>query len=140
MADLFPFFGDGIAATEEKEMPLYKEVAWDFENNVPRLKNGEFYIVTGNEALKTWCYKALMTERYRYIIYSTDYGNELEEMIGQSYTPNLTKAESIRFIEECLLINPYIKVVSNLEVRFDGGRLAISGKLETVYGEMEVSF
>lgn len=140
MAGLFPFFGDSVAATEESEMPLYKEVAWDFENNVPRLKDGEFYIVTGNEALKTWCYKALMTERYRYIIYSTDYGNELEEMIGQSYTPNLTKAESIRFIEECLLINPYIKGVSNLEVGFDGGRLTISGKLETVYGEMEVSF
>lgn len=140
MESLFPFFGDSVAAEDEKEMPLYKEVAWDFENNVPRLKNGNFDIVTGNEAIKTWCYKALKTERYRYIIYSRDYGNELEEMIGQSYSPNLTKAESIRYIEECLLINPYIKGVSNLEIGFDGGHLAISGKLETVYGEMEVSF
>ena len=140
MADLFPFFGDGVEAQEETELPLYEEVAWDFENNVPRLKDGSFYIVTGNEAIKTWCYKALMTERYRYIIYSRDFGNELEEMIGESFTPNLTKAESIRYIEECLLINPYIQGVSNVEVSFDSGRLTISGKLRTVYGEMEVSF
>ncbi len=139
MADLFPFFGDSITTEEETELQLYTEVAWDFENNVPRLKDGNFYIVTGNEAIKTWCYKALTTERYRYIIYSRDFGNELEEMIGESFTPNLTKAESIRYIEECLLINPYIQGVSNLEVSFGGGCLTISGKLRTVYGEMEVS-
>lgn len=142
MAALFPFFGDTVPEKEQtEELPLYKEVAWDFKYNVPKLKNGEYEIVTENEAIKTWAYKALKTERFRYKIYSWNFGSEIDSLIGQSYTPNLTKAECIRYIEECLLINPYIKSVSEVEVSFSEGRLDVAGTLETIYGktEMEVS-
>ena len=80
----------------------------------------------------------MMTERFRYEIYSWGYGSELDSLIGQSYSPNLTKAESIRFIKETLLVNPYIINVSNAEVSFDSGKLSITVKLETIYGETEV--
>lgn len=137
---LFPFFGDTQAATAETEsLPLYKEVAWDFENNIPIVEKGDIKIVEGNEAIKTWVYKAMKTERFRYLIYSWDFGSELDGLIGQSYTPNLTKAESIRYIKEALLINPYIRNVSNVEVTFDRGKLYITAKLETIYGETEVN-
>lgn len=137
---LFPFFGDTQAATAETEsLPLYKEVAWDFENNIPIVEKGDFKVVEGNEAIKTWVYKAMKTERFRYLIYSWDFGSELDGLIGQSYTPNLTKAESIRYIKEALLINPYIRNVSNVEVTFDRGKLYITAKLETIYGETEVN-
>lgn len=142
MAALFPFFGDTVPEKEQtEELPLYKEVAWDFKNNVPKLKNGEYEIVTENEAIQTWVYKALKTERFRYQIYSWNFGSEIDSLIGQSYTPNLTKAECIRYIEECLLINPYIKSVSEVKVSFSEGSLDVSGTLETIYGktEMEVS-
>lgn len=136
---LFPFFGDTAAETASgAELPLYKEVAWDFENNVPRLKNGEYEIVAENEAIKTWVYKALKTERFRYLIYSWNFGSEIDSLIGQSYTPNLTKAECIRYIEEALLINPYIKAITEVEVSFSEGHLSVSGHLETIYGETEI--
>lgn len=137
---LFPFFGDAAIETAATEtMPLYKELAWDFEKNVPLVEKGDFRIVEGNEAIKTWVYKTMKTERFRYLIYSWDYGSELHSLIGQSYTPNLTKAEAIRYIKEALLINPYIRNVSNVEVTFSGGTLTIYAKLETIYGEAEVS-
>lgn len=137
---LFPFFGDTQTATAETEsMPLYKEAAWDFERNIPIIEKGDFKIVEGNEAIKTWVYKAMKTERFRYQIYSWDFGSELHSLIGQNYTPNLTKAEAIRYIKETLLINPYIRNVSNVEVTFSGGTLTINAKLETIYGETEVS-
>lgn len=137
---LFPFFGDTQAAAAEAEsLSLYKEMAWDFENNIPIVEKGDFKIVEGNEAIKTWVYKTMKTERFRYKIYSWDYGSELDSLIGQSYTPNLTKAESIRYIKEALLINPYIRNVSNVEVIFDKGTLFITAKLETIYGETEVN-
>lgn len=137
---LFPFFGDAAIETAATEtMPLYKELAWDFEKNVPLVEKGDFRIVEGNEAIKTWVYKTMKTERFRYLIYSWDYGSELHSLIGQSYTPNLTKAEAIRYIKEALLINPYIRNVSNVEVTFSGGALTIYAKLETIYGEAEVS-
>ena len=136
---LFPFFGDAAVETAVTEsLPLYREVAWDFENNIPILEKGDFKIVEGNEAIKTWAFKAMMTERFRYEIYSWGYGSELDSLIGQSYSPNLTKAESIRFIKETLLVNPYIINVSNVEVSFDSGKLSITAKLETIYGETEV--
>lgn len=135
---LFPFFGD--TQTEETEsLPLYTEAAWDFANNIPIVEKGDFKIVTGNEAIKTWVYKTMKTERFRYLIYSWDFGSEISSLIGQSYTPNLTKAESIRYIKEALLINPYIKEVSNVEVSFSEGRLTITAKLTTEYGTEEVS-
>lgn len=136
---LFPFFGDTVPETgQAEELPLYKEVAWDFQNNIPKLKNGSYEIVTENEAIKIWVYKALKTERFRYKIYSWNFGSEIDSLIGQSYTPNLTKAECIRYIEECLLINPYIKSVSEVEVSFSEGRLAVTGTLETIYGTTEL--
>lgn len=136
---LFPFFGDTVPETvQAAELPLYKEVAWDFQNNIPKLKNGSYEIVTENEAIKTWVYKALKTERFRYRIYSWNFGSEIDSLIGQSYTPNLTKAECIRYIEECLLINPYIKSVSEVEVSFSEGRLTVTGTLETIYGTTEL--
>ena len=140
MADsLFPFFGDTqTEQAEEETLPLYTEVAWDFVKNIPILEKGDLKRVTGNEAIKTWVYKAMKTERFRYLIYSWDFGSELESLIGQSYTPNLTKAESVRYIKEALLINPYIKSVSNIEVHFEKGTLYITAVLETVYGETEV--
>ncbi len=135
MAGLFPFFGDTAAEQSADNPPLYKEVAWDFENNIPVLEKGDFRIVTGNEAIKTWVYKTLKTERFRYLIYTWDYGSELDDLIGKNYTPNLTKAECIRYIREALLVNPYIRNVSDIAVTFDAGRLFVTGSLDTVYGK-----
>ena len=132
MAGLFPFFGDTAAEQRADNLPLYKEVAWDFENNIPILEKGDFRIVTGNEAIKTWVYKTLKTERFRYLIYTWDYGSELDDLIGKNYTPNLTKAECIRYIREALLVNPYIRNVSDIVVTFDAGRLFVTGSMDTV--------
>lgn len=133
--DLFPFFGDTAAGEVAQALPLCTEVAWDFENNIPRFENGEFLIVTENEAIKTWCFKALKTERFRYLIYSWSFGNELDLLIGQSFRPNLMKAEAIRYIEESILNNPYIRGISNAQVYFSKGVLTFTGNLDTVYGE-----
>lgn len=136
---LFPFFGDTIEEEQQNDtMPLYKEVAWDFTENIPILENGEYKIVSGTEAVKTWAYKALKTERFRYLIYSFDYGTDLQNLIGKNYTPSLTKAESIRYVEECLLVNPYIQNISDVEVNFDGTTLFITGVLHTIYGDTEM--
>lgn len=136
---LFPFFGDTIEEEQQNDtMPLYKEVAWDFTENIPILENGEYKIVSGTEAVKTWAYKALKTERFRYLIYSFHFGHELTNLIGTNYTPSLTKAESIRFVEECLLVNPYIQNISDVEVRFEDTTLFITGVLHTIYGDTEM--
>lgn len=142
MSDLFPFISipeeDDVVISEE--YPLYKEVAWDFKNNTPIIEGSNFKIVTENEAIKMWIYKALLTPRYEFLIYSWDYGSEIKELIGRAYTYALTKEEAKRYIKECLEINPYIKNVNVYDVNFVSDTLKVKAKVDTIYGNVEVNF
>lgn len=139
MSSVFPFFGDVETNEDAQQMPLYKEVKWDFENNKPFLLNGEFVFVTGNEAIKTWIYKALQVKRYENVIYSFDYGQELESIIGKGYSETLINSEATRLIKECLLINPYIKSIDNINITFENeGALYVDCDITTLYGNADV--
>ncbi len=71
--------------------------------------------VDGIEAMKQAVYKILSTERYRYIIYSWDYGIELEDLFGQPVSYVCPELE--RRIREALLWDSRIESVSDF--RFD---------------------
>ena len=141
MMSLFPFISNNVEEVKvDNTFSMYKEVAWDFEANIPILENGDFKIIEGNEAIKVWIYKALLTPRYSYSIYSWDYGSELLDLIGKAYTPALTKEEAKRYIKEALLINPYILEVTIIDTSFSNGILSADIKITTIYGESEVVF
>lgn len=126
-------------AEGEKEMPLFKEVKWDFVNNIPIYKGGSPMIVSGKEAVVVWAWKALHTPRFRHEIYTWDYGNEVESLIGQPFTEELKQSEAARYVEECLLVCPYISSVSDVTAAFADGNLKIQASLKTIYGEVEVN-
>ncbi|WP_289147265.1 DUF2634 domain-containing protein [uncultured Megamonas sp.] len=136
---LFPFVSNIDEVKIDNTFPLYKEVAWDFKRNIPIIEKRDFKIVEGNEAIKVWVYKALLTPRYQYSIYTWNYGSELLSLIGKAYTPQLTKSEAKRYIEEALKINPYILEVNVLDTDFKDGVLSASIKIVTIYGESEVT-
>ena len=136
---LFPFVSNIDEVKIDNTFPLYKEVAWDFKRNIPIIEKRDFKIVEGNEAIKVWVYKALLTPRYQYSIYTWNYGSELLSLIGKAYTPQLTKSEAKRYIEETLKINPYILEVNVLDTDFKDGVLSASIKIVTIYGESEVT-
>ena len=136
---LFPFISNVDEVKLDNSFPLYREVAWDFKKDIPILQNGDFKIVEGNEAIKVWVYKALLVPRYQYSIYSWDYGSELLSLIGKAYTPQLTKAEAKRYIEEALKINPYILDVNVVDTDFKDSVLSANVKIVTIYGESEVT-
>ncbi len=123
----------------KSELPMYYEIDWDFNKDEPILKNSDFVIVEGNNAIKVWIYKAIKTVRYQYLIYSWDYGCEINSLIGQKYTIGLTKSEAERYIKECLLINPYILEVKITDVNFNRDVLNAHIKVKTIYGEVDVN-
>ena len=135
---LFPFFTYKEDIVKNNSFPLYREIAWDFKRDVPIIENGDFKIVEGNNAIKVWVYKALLVPRYNYSIYSWNYGSELMDLIGKAYTPQLTKSEAKRYIEEALKINPYILDVNVIDTDFKDSVLSANVKITTVYGESEV--
>lgn len=136
---LFPSIQPAKMAVESAQnLPLCQEVAWDYQNDKPVFSRGEPVVVTEKEAVKVWIWKAIYTVRYRYEIYTRDYGSEFESLIGQAYTPAVKEAEAPRYLGECLEINPYITAVKNIEVSFDAGRLTVKGTVDTIYGEVEI--
>ena len=135
----FPFITYKEDMVKDNTFPLYREIAWDFKKDVPILENGDFKIVEGNEAIKVGVYKALLVPRYQYSIYSWGYGSELLSLIGKAYTPQLTKSEAKRYIEEALKINPYILDVNVIDTDFKDSILSANVKIVTIYGESEVT-
>lgn len=135
---IFPFIQP--EAEDMAETVLYKEVKWDFDKDTPVFKNGAPVIVTGKEAVKTWAWNALNTARKRWEVFSWDYGSDIDELIGQAYTNDVKTSECQRYLKECLLINPYISGVENIEVEFDNkGLLTVSCTIKTLYGEEDIS-
>ena len=97
-------------------------------------------IVEGIEAIKVWIWNCLHTQRFRYPIYSWDYGADLEQYIGQSVTEEFLNADCEDEIREALLINPNITDIDDFEVTFYNGSLSISFTAVTKFGETEVNY
>lgn len=95
------------------------------------LQDGEPLIYTGKEALKIWINKALSTARYIFPIYSTDFGTEIESLIGKSLPFTVLEKEVKRQITECLLVDKRIKEVSNFEIRQSNEKLEVIFKVLT---------
>lgn len=136
---LFPFI-DGVAESDliENNLPTFKEYLYDFDLKEFVLKEGKLVIVEENEALAIWVRKALSTERYRYLAYTWDYGHEINRLIGSGYSKEYTLSEVVRYIRECILINPYIKDIENVDIVLEGELLKVTFKLLTIYGEVSV--
>ena len=135
---LFPFISPPEIENIYPEYPLYRECAWDFATDQAIFEDGSPKIVTENEAIKVWVYKAIKTTRYQHEIYSWDYGCEIESLIGCGFQLGFIEAETKRFIREALNVNPYITHINKIDVTFEGEILRASVYLETIYGSLNV--
>ena len=140
---IFPFLnGDAVGEekSSEEDLPLLKEVAWDFEEDKPIInKFGEIQIVEGVEALKIWIYKAIKISRFEYDIYSWDYGCEVNTLLGQSYySKGHIESESKRYIREAVSTNPYIKSINFKNISFSDDKLNAEFEVDSVYGEVNI--
>lgn len=137
MSDLYPFIIEDKDNAADNNLELFKEIGWDYLNEKPLVneKTKEYIVVEGDEAIKVWIYKTIKIARYRYQIFTTDYGTELEELIGNKYTKGYTESEAIRFIREALMVNEYIKNVNIIDASFENDKLTVNINVDTVYSE-----
>ena len=143
MSEDFPFVGSvsetASTGTEEENLPLLTEYAWDF--NVDKFLydgDGHHIVVTGQEALKVWIYKALKTERYVHEAYSWSYGIELKPFIGKVMGVKERYSELRRVIVECLMVNPYIRNIDSVAFSQDGPSVTCNITLTSIYGEVSM--
>lgn len=121
------------------ELPVCRDVLWDEAQNIPVWQNGSPVLCERAAAVKSWALNALQTVRYRHDIYTWDYGNEMEDLIGSAYTDDLKAEEAARYVRECLTTNPYIEAVEDIVVNFADGTLSIFCRMITRYGEVTVN-
>jgi len=134
-----PFVTGTIDSTTTFTLPIFTEYAWDFEHDCFIFESGKHKIVTENEALKVWIYKTLKTERWRYRVYDNAYGIELEQFIGRSTNNGDSAIQVQRYINEALLINPYIQSIDNITFTNESDVLEFAIELTTIYGNLTVS-
>lgn len=112
--------------------------SWKFD-----FDEGEFVITPTNKietadeikAYYEWCQKALLTARYRYVIYSPDYGSEIETLFQTALDRAAIESEIARMVTETLIVDPRTGTVGgfvftwlNDDVAFDCTVITARGK------------
>ncbi|WP_128893604.1 DUF2634 domain-containing protein [Longirhabdus pacifica] len=108
-----------------------KTYAFDF--NTGEIKG----FVEDVEALKQYIRKALVTPRLRYLIYSDQYGSELESLIGSYDSQPLIYAEVPRLIKDALIYDDRIIDVYDFQVEARIDDLFATFTVESIYGTLE---
>lgn len=130
---MFPF-EETEEETQEENLYIPREYGINFETGQLSGK-----MVEGYDALLVWAWLALRTQRYRYYIYSEDYGQEYENLVGKSYSEELTDSELERMTEECLTENPYITGIENFSCVKQEEKITLTFRLITELGDGEVN-
>lgn len=89
------------------------------------------------EAMKQVCYKILMTERYQYIIYSWNYGIELEDLFGEPMTYVIPIVQ--KRIVDALTADDRVESVTDF--KFDTSKrhdLVVEFTVHTVFGNFDM--
>ena len=85
------------------------------------------------EAVKQAAFFILNTPRFEYLIYSSNYGHEFNELIGKE--KEYADGEIRRMLEECLKVDERILSVENLEISKDRENYILSFTIQSIYGE-----
>ena len=87
----------------------------------------------GQPAIEQSILKNFDTERFAYVIYSKNYGIELEKYIGKDY--DFIRSDLQRALEECLLVDARIYSINNLQFTQEGlDYMSITMDIETEQG------
>lgn len=138
---IFPAVEEGQAeeVQEIADSVVLREYAWDFIRNDFIFENGRQKVAEGLEALKIWAYKALVTERYKYLAYSWDYGQEIANLIGSNISSDFVKSEVKRYIEEAFSVNPHIKGIKNLSTAIEEDKISVDFTILSDLGEVGIN-
>ena len=84
------------------------------------------------EAIEQACYKVLNTERYRYVIYSWNYGIELQDLFGKPIP--YVFSELPRRIREALIQDDRVSDVTNFNLSNQKGNVLAKFEVVTEKG------
>lgn len=90
--------------------------------------------ISGLEAIRQSVMKSLFTYRYGHVIYTGEYGSEIEGLVGQE--AEFAKTEMERRVKDALFTDKRIQAVTDFEVTTGaGGRLSAQFRVKSSEGE-----
>lgn len=111
------------------------EYAYDFENNELLTKDGKHYYVYGNEAMKIWIYKAMITNRFRHSAYTDRFGTEIYSLIGEVISSKFKQAEIKRYITEAIMVHPFMVSINQIDMTSFKSGLEVDVYYTTVFSD-----
>lgn len=123
-----------IPIVEEGTKPT-KTYALDLETG--RIKG----FIDGIEACHQFIRKAIITPRFKCLIYDNQYGSEIKQTItADDASENYIKARLPHLIKDAIINDDRIKNVDTAAFNFsmEGDRLYVECKVETIYGDISV--
>lgn len=140
MANLYPTAGVEAADYTDRAMggetSYGSTVQFDFEKHEFILSpTGKQKTVTSSDAWGEWCVKAMSTERYRYLIYSNRYGEEIDTLLGKSKPHEVIESEIRRMTRECLMCDPRTAKVEDFHFQWIKDGIMFSCRATNTLGD-----
>ena len=111
------------------------EYAYDFENNTLKTRNGKHYYGYGNEAMKIWIYKAMITSRFKHSAYTDRFGTEIYSLIGEVISSKFKEAEIKRYIKEAVMVHPFMVSINKIKMKPYKSGLEVDVYYTTVFDD-----
>lgn len=122
--------GSGVQIAVQKTYPNKTYRMWIDEEKIQGI------ITSKLEAVEQAVYKILNTERYKHVIYSWNYGVELEDLFGKPIPYVLP--EIPRRITDALLQDDRIEAVTNFDLSYTkDGSVLCKFTVVTIYGTLQ---
>ena len=140
---IFPIFPVADDSPERERPPIpnvLRTYKYDFEAGQFVVRtDGKSVMIEGEEALLQNATKALLTDRYTFEIYSSDYGHELKALIRSDGTREWKQAEAMRLVREALEYLYGIERCEKFTFQWESNILKIFFVIVTEEGVLEMS-
>lgn len=93
----------------------------------------------GHNAWAHWCVKAVLTERFGYLVYGSGYGCEIEQAKRQP-SRRAVEAELERVITEALISDPRTEMVRDFSFEWQGDEVYVTFTAVPVIGTAILSY
>jgi hypothetical protein len=139
MPNLFPEAENPVTEqpqVTEAQVSFGRSWKFDFDKGEFVLTpTGKVAEAEGVQAWLEWCRKAIRTERYRYMIYSRNYGHEFEDLIARHLSREANESEIIRIVNETLMVDPRTAGVGNFTFQWEGDQCFFTCEVTNVLGQ-----
>ncbi|BBI31459.1 DUF2634 domain-containing protein [Cohnella abietis] len=139
MANLFPNINLPEEQIEEVSQNVSFGRSWRFDYNAGEFvmtPTGIVAVSAGTDAWLEWCKKALQTERYVYLIYSQNYGQEFNDLIRSNLPSSAIEAEIQRITTETLMIDPRTARVDGFSYQWEEECCYYTCVISNIYEEV----